>query len=240
MKTRFSLDPSKRRARLAGVAVLAALILTGCKQTEVITGTLPTDGYRTRYPIVITEAAETLDIPLGSGAGGLSQATRDRVRAFAADAAERGTGSLVVMTPSGSGNTTVAAYVARDIRRQLEAGGLPSALIEMRTYQVDDPSANAPLRLAYTRIKAVTEPCGRWAGSILPDPNRDDAGENFGCSSQSNLAAMVAEPTDLIAPRASTSSSAARRTAMMDAWRQGKLTPGTYKTGSTSAASGGL
>lgn len=220
---------STTRLRLPLVALTAALALAGCKTDEMATGSIPPDGYRTEYPIVLTEAPETLDIPVGYGSGGLSQATKDSVRAFASDASRRGTSGMVIMAPSGSGNETAAAYVAREVRNQAVAAGLAGSLIEIRPYRVTDPAANAPIRLSYSRIKAVSPPCGLWAGQVLPGTDGEDSGAEFGCATQANLAAMVAEPNDLITPRASTSIPAWRRQTVMDKYGMGEIPSGEYK-----------
>lgn len=224
------------RAAVAALAVAAAL-LGACNTGNTITGSLPDDGYKHRYPIVLAEAPENLDIPVGMGSAGLSDAQRDTVRAFAASAADKGTGSLVILTPSGSANEATAGAVARQVRQVALGGGIASGLVETRTYAVGDANAAAPIRLTYSRIKAVTPPCGRWTSSILPDNDVD--GANFGCANQANLAAMIAEPQDLIAARAQTPIPAWRRWFVLDRYGKGESTAGSYQTGNTSAGSGG-
>lgn len=208
---------------LACTALLAGLVLAGCQNTSV-TNSLPADGYRTTYPIVLADAPETLDIPVGGGSTGLPRSVRDRVRAFSADAAASATSPLMILTPTGSRNAAVAGRLVAEIRREAEAAGLPRALIEARPYRLRAGDVDAPIRLGYFRVKAVTEPCGQWMGSALPDTVRGIEGVEFGCATQANLAAMVSDPTDLIAPRARTSASAARRWAMLEKWRLGEST----------------
>lgn len=222
---------SRRRSRYSGgfALILCATLLAGCQNTEIVTHSVPEDGYRTRYPIVIAEAPVTMDIPVGLGTAGLSASTRDSIRAFAGDAAENGTGSLVIMAPSGSANEAAAGYVAQQIRNEVRAGGLPNALVEARTYRVADSSVSAPIRLAYSRIKAVSPPCGRWEGSVFAANSASDGAE-FGCSTQANLAAMVSNPNDLITPRAKTPASATRRAAVTGKYGRGENPSGEYAT----------
>lgn len=233
--------PSRRHRRAAALAgpCLAVATLLGACQNDVVTGSLPEDGYRTRYPIVLAEAPEYLDIPVGMGAGRMSPETRASVRAFAADAAARGTGSLVVLTPSGSANEAAASYVAREIRGTVEGAGLSSALVEMRAYRVPDQRAVAPIRLSYSRVKAVSPPCGRWTGGIMPGGTGGDDGAEFGCANQANLAAMVSNPNDLITPRAGTPVPAWRRWTVFDKYGKGDVPSGKYDTGDTDTQTGG-
>jgi pilus assembly protein CpaD len=68
----------------------------------------------------------------------------------------------------------------------------------------------AKLRVSYLKVKAVTPTCG-----IQPEtfPNSADNRQlhNLGCAGQQNLAAMVANPADLVAPRPMTPANGARR-----------------------------
>lgn len=232
-----SRGPRVLRRTMPVLAFAAAALVGACQSNDVVTGSLPDDGYRTRYPIVLAEAPEYLDIPVGMGSAGLSADTRDSVRAFALDAAHRSTGSLVILVPSGSGNEATAAYLARDIRRIALDAGLNGGLVETRPYRVGDPRAAAPIRLSFSRIKAVSPPCGRWTGSILPSRSNDDDGAEFGCSNQANLAAMVENPNDLITPRTETPVPAWRRWWILDKYGKGEVPSGSYDSGSTSASS---
>ena len=47
---------------------------------------------------------------------------------------------------------------------------------------------------------------------------------NLGCASQNNLAAMIANPADLLAPRGMSEIDAARRATVIDNYRQGNQT----------------
>ena len=53
---------------------------------------------------------------------------------------------------------------------------------------------------------------------------------NLGCATQANLAAAVANPEDLVQPRAETPPLAARRQKVIDQYRKGANPSGTYDT----------
>lgn len=201
-------DGSIRSANARGGVLLAlavAALLAACNSRgQAITEGLPTDGYRSHYPITVEEAPEVLDIPVGSGASGLGTDMRNIIASFGTDAARNATSGVVIMTPSGSANQATARYLSRDIARVLRSAGLAAALVATRSYPVADPAANAPIRLAFNRIKAVSPRCGRWSEDIAPDDEKGDEGAEFGCATQANLAAMIENPNDLITPRAQT------------------------------------
>lgn len=221
--------PANSRRRFYGVAgvIAAAALLGACKSQHLHTGSVPTDGYKTRHPIVLTEAPESLDIPVGSQARSLSPELAGVVRSFAADARNRGNGGIEILVPSGSANETAALYVARQVRGTMVGSGVPGAMIASHSYRVDDPQALAPVRISYLRMKAVTNRCGLWRDDLADDFDNRGYTE-FGCSTQSNLAAIVANPTDLIHPRASSPGDAQRRGVVFDKYRKGESTATDY------------
>jgi pilus assembly protein CpaD len=58
---------------------------------------------------------------------------------------------------------------------------------------------------------------------------------NFGCANQHNLAAMIADPRDLIQPREMGDGNAARRTAVIGHYERGEVTSATKTQDQTSA-----
>ena len=69
-------------------------------------------------------------------------------------------------------------------------------------------------------------PCGLWPDDLGPSYEtkhyENKQYYNFGCASQRNLAAMVAEPTDIVQPRAEGPTYNAKRTFGVDKWRKGE------------------
>jgi pilus assembly protein CpaD len=219
--------------------IVAGLAVAGCNaQGERISTDLPTDGYRTRYPITVQEGPETLDIPVGRGSSGLGPDLVGAVRSFGADAARNGTSGIAIMVPRGSANEATASYLARDIARVLKASGLAASLVEEHRYAVADATASAPIRLTFNRIKAVSPPCGRWSGNIMAGDKNED-GDEFGCTTQANLAAMVENPNDLIIPRAQTPIPAWKRWKIMQQYEAGSSNSSSTSSTASSSASGG-
>ena len=83
----------------------------------------------------------------------------------------------------------------------LRKSGVASGNIITATYSAAGVDGTAPIRLSYRAMSAGTEPCGKWSGD-LGDTTQNKHYENFGCASQNNLAAMVANPSDLLGPSA--------------------------------------
>lgn len=224
--------PPGRRILPTVLLLLSASGLAAC-QGGGTTGSLPTDNYRSRYPIVLREAPETLDIPVGRGSAGLAPSVRDNVRAFAAKASAEATGTVVIMAPAGTQNEAAATSIAVQAERQAVTAGLSRGMVERRRYAVADPEIDAPVRLAFLRMKAEAPPCGQWTEQAVQDSNNGETVE-FGCATQANLAAMIANPYDLILPRVATGAPAGKVVGRYDKWLAGEeTTSATGLTGGT-------
>lgn len=237
MSPNVRLLPSSRVAMaLIGSFAVAALV-SGCAPREPqVTGTIDTDGFHTRHPIVVEEGNETLDVPVGAQAARLPINLAATVESFGREARRRGASGVVVMVPSGSANETAAHRLTRDITAALVRGGVPSHAIERRSYPAEGPEDVAPIRIAYPRLVArVPHECGEWPTSALSDfGNRDYW--NFGCATQSNIAAMVDNPVDLVAPAPLGPTDATRRAVVLQAYRKGEKTKSQFGLPATSAS----
>lgn len=206
-------------------ALVLGLALAACNQQgQALTEGQPGDGYRTTYPIAVTEAPQTLDIPVGTGTAGLTADLRAVIADFGADAAQNATGPVVVMTPQGSINQAAAERLARDIRAELRQAGVAAGFLRAQSYPVADARVPAPIRLGFARIKAVSPPCGLWTEDVMPNGQTGTDGAEFGCATQANLAAMVENPNDLIIPRA---------TAPVKGWQRWQMLQATSSAATT-------
>jgi pilus assembly protein CpaD len=82
-------------------------------------------------------------------------------------------------------------------------------------------------------MRAEAGPCGLWPEDLGPsinNPNYYDNKDyyNFGCAYQRNMAAMVANPSDLVQSRPEAPVYTARRREGFEKYRQGQTTTTTY------------
>ncbi len=66
------------------------------------------------------------------------------------------------------------------------------------------------------------EPCGDWSTNWA-DTASNRVSPNLGCASQNNLAAMVSDPRDLMAPRALSDRDNIRRATVFDKYEKGEI-----------------
>ncbi|WP_371864083.1 CpaD family pilus assembly protein [Ciceribacter naphthalenivorans] len=225
LKRSIFATPRFTRTALAATILGAAAILSGCgtNPDRMNTGSIP-DDYRTRHPITLTEVEHTLDIPVASGDREITIGMSDAVGGFAADYLSSSSGTIQILLPQGSPNAAAAAHMRKQIRQALITRGVAAPRIIETSYQADASGDAAPVRLSYVAITAVTNPCGQWPEDLQDNTFSNKNWQNFGCATQANLAAQIANPMDLVTPRAQAPIDATRRSTVIGLYRQGKNT----------------
>lgn len=216
------------RARLATAlagSLTLVVALGGCAPREpVATGSIDTDGFRSRHPILVEEGLETLDIPIGAESGGLAPRLAQRIETFAREARRQGAHGMTVLVPTGSANEVAAQRASKEITAAIVRGGFNARTIDRQPYESTLPNDAAPIRIAYPRTVArVPHECGQWPAQAVGDLSNSDYW-NFGCATQSNIAAMVDNPADLVAPSPIGAPDATRRALVLQAYRKGEKT----------------
>ncbi len=223
------------RRLLSGLAFSAtALSLSGC-----LTGVqyasdnqVSATDYHERHPIVLGKAATTLDLfPVG---GKLDVLSADKVKAFAERYRDFGSGEVTILTPAGD---RYSAQIVPDVRRQLYANGL-RGYVQVGSYPVEDQTLASPVRLVFQGLKAhVADRCGQWPTDLASGTSieswKNQSYPNFGCATQSALAAQIDDPRDLVQARGSTPPDETMRLRAIQNVRKG-VDPGTdWKTQTT-------
>jgi len=168
---------------------------------------------------VVAEAEQSVDIPVASTDRRLNIAQRDMIRGFAQNYTSRATGPVYLLTPEGSPNAAAARQLRGQVRAELSARGIASSKIVNSTYAATGIGDAAPIRLTFVGTTAMTSQCGQWPRDMINDFSNQNY-YNFGCATQNNLAAQIANPEDLIAPRGMTPIDATRRNAAIKEYRE--------------------
>ncbi len=193
-------SPSSRVIFISG-SLLITLALAGCANTHHVTVGATPDDYRTNHPITIQEREKTADIPVSRNDKKLSLTQRSIVQNAVDGYRRQGSGMVFILLPEGSANQSAAYQISMDIAKVLRQGGVLASNIATQSYQVNNQQISAPVRISYYAMTAGTGPCGRWPDDMLNTAENKHYA-NFGCASQANLAAQVANPADLLGPRA--------------------------------------
>lgn len=207
------------RIALVSAMLGSAALTAGCGTKDGMTTGSIQDDYRTRHPITLNEVEHTLDVPISSAETRLTVGMRDAIGGFASDYAANSSSIVQIMVPQGSPNSGAAQHLLKQIRGTLTEGGVPSSKIVQTSYQAAATGDAAPVRLSYIAMTAVTNPCGEWPEDLANDTIRNRNWQNFGCATQANLAAQIANPMDLVTPRKPAPIDAARRSRVISTYR---------------------
>ena len=176
-----------------------------------------------RHPIAVDSQVVTLTIDVDPSVNEIRDIDRARLNAFANAYLVKGHGPITVTAPSGGRDDLVAQELAADVRQLLNDGGVSYEQMTGASYLANGAGNERQVVLSYTSYVATPSPCGVWTSEIknryknLPHPN-------FGCADQNNLAAMIADPRDLIVPADEAPADATARVRAIEAYREGEVT----------------
>ncbi|MEM9999378.1 MAG: CpaD family pilus assembly lipoprotein [Pseudomonadota bacterium] len=191
----------------------------GQKRDSFTVGSVPED-YRTTHPIILAEGEQSFDVPISQGAHALTDPVKSNIRGFANNFKNSASGMMYMLLPANSPNASAAAGVRRHVLEALEAGGVSRHKVLVQNYDASAHGPTAPIRLAFKKVTASTNECGRWPEDLTATSENGNY-HNFGCATQSNLAAAIENPSDLMAPRAQTPIDAQRRGAVYEEYIAG-------------------
>jgi pilus assembly protein CpaD len=124
------------------------------------------------------------------------------------------------------------------VRRALAIGGAAVPL-QISSYPVVNHDLASPIRLSFVALKAkVADPCGQWPSDLASGSSvqgwENKLYWNFGCSYQSMIAEQVADPRDLVGPRAEDPADTQMRSRGISDLRKGTDPTTDWKTKNTS------
>ncbi|HRK18238.1 MAG TPA: CpaD family pilus assembly protein [Hyphomicrobiaceae bacterium] len=213
MNTLFSRPAVRGKASILAVTI-ATLGLAGCDHLD--RGAEHPAGQvlltpAERHPILVSQEPHRMSVNVSRSSRGLDPGQRARIIDFVSrfHASDTGNSKLIIAVPSGAANEVAAMNAVADMRPLLNDIGVSESAISIEPYHADG-QVNPPIRVAYNRYAADAPECGKWPEN-LGATSRNLNYANFGCASQRNMAAMIANPADLVGPRTMTPASAERR-----------------------------
>jgi pilus assembly protein CpaD len=214
------LNTMSHRLPVLAALVLATTALSGCamfgQRDHIEVGSIP-DDYRTRHPIVIGESQKQLMVPVGNATRQLSFAEKEVVSGFIANYGTQGSGAIYVSSPANSQNSGAAGDLANQVAQVVVANGYQGQVMQAQ-YEAPVDQPTPPVIISYGAITASAGPCGKWSEDVMSNSENKNY-SNFGCAYQNNLAAMVANPMDLLGPRKTGPIDAADRDKVINDYR---------------------
>jgi pilus assembly protein CpaD len=199
-------------ARLLGLCAMLAAASCASPASEV---NAPKPDGAANHPITVEPSYKSLKVNFAPG--GLSAGDAAQLDAFVADYIAHGSGSIAVSAPATSVARDALTYLADHINQM----GISRDHILVATH--DAPDSDQRVEVNYISYQAHTDKCGDWSDD-LAFTMENDTPKNFGCSVQQNIAAMVANPRDLISPRDLGEDDAARRATVLGKYELGQIT----------------
>jgi pilus assembly protein CpaD len=197
-----------------GLAAAAAGCASGGDKLVRQTGLTPTE----HYAISVTPRED--QILLAPHAQALSAAQASALQDLVSRWRDVGDGELRIQTPARGGED---AYRATALVQDAIYGlGVRPDQVKVTDY---DPGArpHAPIVVGFTRYDATGPRCGRnWPSYTATADNGVTA--NFGCATTANIAAMLANPGDVLTPRRDDPTDAQRREVVLGKYRLGQTT----------------
>lgn len=209
------------RKSLTLSTLAASILLSACakhSERHFVVGSVP-ETYKTRHPIVLEEKEQTLDIPVSKNSYGLPVASQSAIKGFVARFKNSASGVITIMLPTQSANESAARKVAGKVHETIVYEGVQPHRVAMVTYFAGEHGSAAPIRLSYGAVRASVSGCGKW-NRDLTETKENKNYHNFGCASQSNLAAIISNPADLLGPRGVTDIDATRRGNVIEEYRE--------------------
>jgi pilus assembly protein CpaD len=212
-------------AKLA-LLTIAAAALTGCKHLDdpVSPVSFSLVDPSERHPILVSQEPASLSVKIPRGSSGLTSGQRASLAHFLGRyrATDAGNSKLVIQAPSGGENEVASMQAVGEIRQVMSDYGFQESSVAVEAFQAERHSQPA-IRISYLRYVAQGPSCGRWPENLARDPyNLPYA--NFGCATQANFAAQVANPADLLGPRTMTQRASERRDAGWEKYVKGEVT----------------
>jgi pilus assembly protein CpaD len=211
--------PMRAGLWLSGVALLA---LAACasdpspnklKRADPVT---PTEQY------AIEVAPAPLELKLAAHGSGLSPTQADALRDFYGRWADGERGAITLKAPEHGPDPAATYRTVTDTRDFLIAAGVDATDIRIVGYEAGGDAA-APVRVGFMRYEATGPDCGtKWEDLARVAKNKPYA--QYGCAVTANMAAQIADPSDLLSPRPSEPPDAIRRETVLDKYRQGMTT----------------
>lgn len=214
---------------LAGCSLLA---LGACAQTQ------DQIAYSNRMHTEIQAKEVTAELKIDTVVSGerLGDNERSAVKYFAAAYQGEGHGAIIISRPSNGPDDVAAMRAASDARAVLLAEGVDATRITEGPYDGSGARA-APLVLSYRTYEAVVPDCPDISHWDFAWTGTNEALPSFGCAVAVNLAAMIANPADLVGGRKMDPADIGRRSIVITKYRNGEKTSSEHNSDASGAIS---
>lgn len=209
----------KRASASALLALALGLCVSACASMTQGDPTAPLTPL-SRYSLQVEPGLDR--IALAVHEEGLSPAQHAALRDLAQRYGNSGAGSVRVESPGGDDPAAVAQAWA--VRAALQVAGVPEGRIQMAAYNAPDP--RAPVLAGFETLRAHLPDCAAEPRDFS-GRSSNQSSPALGCAVTANMAAQIADPRDILGPRAMTPADSGRSAVVFDDYRKGQPTSAT-------------
>lgn len=201
------------------LAAASLAVLGACAQTP------QQIGFSNRVHTQIQAAEVTAELKIDTVVAGekLGDSERDAVKYFASAYQQEGHGHVIISRPSNGPDDVAAIRAAADARAVMLAEGVEPGRITEGPYDASGSRA-APLVISYQTYEAVVPNCPDISHFDMAWTGTNSALPSFGCAVAVNLAAMIANPSDLVGDQPMDPADMNRRAIVLTKYRNGEKT----------------
>lgn len=205
-------SPYFSKLLLSGVA---ALLISGCTSYHPSYAPTPL-----RNKITVAETVERLELYTQKTGLNLSARDEDAVTDFIYEYGRSGQGPLYINIPGSAGSAGVE-QAKQSIISRMRNMGIDGSALQVGKYAAAQ-NQPAPVIVSFRRL--TTAPINCHQGAELTSTSRNQPYANFGCIQTANLAAMIDDPRQLLAPYDMDAAPALRRTTVLGKYIEGQPT----------------
>ncbi len=197
--------------------------LAGCEvhnDRSVKVGKMLITNPKGNHPIRVSKQMVKMHIPVRRGDYGLNAEKKLELGGFISRFRRQGEGRVIISAPAGQPNEVAAFNVLNDVRDAMKSLGITRKMVTLSPYSPKgDPEA--PIIVSYLGYSAQGPKCG-FLTRDFGGEGRNLPGEQLSCAVQANVAAMIANPKDLIQARDEAPRSGERRDIQWKKFLDGK------------------
>jgi pilus assembly protein CpaD len=192
---------------------LTAVLMAGSCTSPVDDANVKFDDPLVNHPIMVEPSYQSLKVSYS--AAGLNVEDTSHLDAFVAAYRQHGNGKIAISVPNG------LQQAVTPLADRINEMGVSRDQILVASH--DAPAGDARVEINYISYQARTAPCGDWSEDLSYTIDNHSAA-NFGCANQHNLAAMVADPRDILGPRPMDAADGRRRQTVITNYDAGTAT----------------
>lgn len=215
-----------RNGCVVAALIIAGAGLSGCHshgrhhERDLHTGSIYKFAH-SNHPIKVGRGTLAMSISVGRKDTKLTPHKRDELQMFLHYYRDQGAGYLRVEMPRNERARAGLENIVHEMQGEFEKMSIGTESVRVTKYNSRD--AFPVIRLSFERHVAHGPDCDGWNQNLADDANNDNS-DYWGCATQNNLAAMVANPRDLKGPRGWSPRDARRRDTVYEKHIKGEST----------------